>query len=91
MSKRPFLATGVGAIFAVLVVTVWCLTFSREDGREYSWYLFPGSTLLLAQIYPNQSIPVTAWYVGAFSHWIVIGAVTDTVRCLIRTSKKKPQ
>ena len=83
-SSRPFLATLCGLFVGLCAAGLWMLTYSPHGGVELSAYLFPLATWVLGRLYPAQSIPAGMWYGGALLQWLLLGAVVDLVRAIVR-------
>jgi hypothetical protein len=80
--------TTCGFVVGISAIALWIATFSPHGGVELSAFLFPISRVVLQAFFPNQSIPVLLWYVGALLQWILLGAFVDLVRTWIRARRR---
>jgi hypothetical protein len=82
--QHRVVGTICGLFVGVAAIALWMFTFSPHGGVELSAFLFPLSRVVLAWLYPAQSVPVGMWYGGALLEWVLIGSVVDVVRLIVR-------
>ena len=82
--RRPLLGTKCGLFGGLAAIALWMLTFSPHGGVDLSAFLFPLSRVVFQWLYPTQSVPVGMWYGGALLQWVLIGALVDALRLIVR-------
>ena len=87
---RPYIETITGVILGVVTIVIWTSTFCVLPDLDYAPRLFPLMCFVLERrgLYPPMYIPLTFWYLGAFTHWFLPGVCVDLVRWAFRFCRR---
>jgi hypothetical protein len=80
MKIRPYLGTLGGLVLGLFAISLWAVTFQPHGGVELSSFLLPASRPVFDRLYPNESVPVFAWFGFGVVQWVIAGTMVDLIR-----------